>query len=171
MCNVAAAIVVQMLSCVWFFATPWAVARQAPPSSIILQSLLEFMSIESVMLSNHLIPCAPFSFCFQSFPALGSFPVRQLFTSGGQCVGASASASASVLPKNIQDWFPLGLTGWISLLSKGLWRVFSSTTVWKHQFFVAQLLYGPTLTSIHDYWKSHSFDYMDLCEQSDVSAF
>ena len=163
--------VIQSRSRVGVFVIPWTAACQASLSFTISQSLLKLMSIESVMLSNHLIPCAPFSFCFQSFPALGSFPVRQLFTSGGQCVGASASASASVLPKNIQDWFPLGLTGWISLLSKGLWRVFSSTTVWKHQFFVAQLLYGPTLTSIHDYWKSHSFDYMDLCEQSDVSAF
>ena len=97
----------------------------------------------------------PFSFCFQSFPASGSFPMRQFFTSGGQRIGASASAS--VLPMNIQNWFPLGWTGWISLLSKGLSRVFSNTTVQKHQFFSAQL-YDPTLTSIHDYWKNHSFD-------------
>ena len=70
---------------------------------------------------------------FQSFPASGSFPMSQFFTSGGQSIGASASAS--VLPMNIQDWFPLGWTGWISLLSKGLSRVFSNTTVQKHQFF------------------------------------
>ena len=99
----------------------------------------------------------PFSFCFQSFPASGSFPMRQFFTSGGQRIGASASAS--VLPMNIQNWFPLGWTGWISLLSKGLSRVFSNTTVQKHQFFSAQL-YDPTLTSTHDYWKNHSFDYI-----------
>jgi len=74
----------------------------------------------------------PFS-CLQSFPASGSFPVSQLFTSGGQRIGASASAS--VLPVNIQGWFPLGLTGLISLQSKRLWRVFSSTRVQKHQFF------------------------------------
>ena len=74
----------------------------------------------------------PFFSCSQSFPASGSFPVSQLFVSGGQRIGASASAS--VLPINIQGWFPLGLTGWISLLSKGLSRVFSSTTVQKHQF-------------------------------------
>ena len=75
----------------------------------------------------------PFSSCLQSFPALGSFPMSQFFTSGGQSIGASASGS--VLPMNIQDWFPLGWTGWISLLSKGLSRVFSNTTVQKHQFF------------------------------------
>ena len=79
----------------------------------------------------------PFSSCFQSFPASGSFPMSQFFTSGGQSIGASASAS--VLPMNVQDWFPLGLMGWISLQSKGLSRVFSNTTVKKHQFFGAQL--------------------------------
>ena len=73
------------------------------------------------------------------------------------------SASPSGLPMNIQDWFPLGGTGWISLLSKGRSRVFN-TTVQKHQFFSTQL-YSPTLTSIHDYWKNHSFDYTDLCWQ------
>ena len=79
----------------------------------------------------------PFSSCLQPFPASGSFPMSQFFTSGGQSIGASASAS--VLPMNIQDWFPLGWTGWISLLSKGLSRVFSNTTVQKHQFFSNQL--------------------------------
>ena len=79
----------------------------------------------------------PFSSCLQSFPASGSFQISQLFTSGGQSIGVSASAS--VLPMNIQDWFPLGLAGLISLQSKGLSRVFSNTTVQKHQFFGAQL--------------------------------
>ena len=78
----------------------------------------------------------PFSSCLQSFPASGSFPKSLFFTSGGQSIGVSASAS--VLPMNIQDWFPWGLTGWISLQSKGLSRVFSNTTVQKHQFFDAQ---------------------------------
>ena len=78
----------------------------------------------------------PFS-CPQSFPASGSFPVSQFFTSGGQSIGVSSSTS--VLPMNIQDWFPFGWTGWISLQSKGLSRVFSSTTVEQHQFFGAQL--------------------------------
>ena len=78
----------------------------------------------------------PFS-CLQSFPALGPFPMSQFFASGGQSIGTSALAS--VLPINIQEWFPLGWTGWISLQSKGLSRVFSNTTVQKHQFFGAQL--------------------------------
>ena len=79
----------------------------------------------------------PFSSCLQSFPALGSFPMSQFFTSGVQSFGVSASAS--VLPMNIQGWFPLGWTGWISLQSKGFSRVFSNTTVQKHQFFCTQL--------------------------------
>ena len=79
----------------------------------------------------------PFSPCLQSFPASGSFQMSQLFASGGQRIGVSASAS--VLAMNIQDWFPLGWTGWISLRSRGLWRVLSNTTVQKHQFFHAQL--------------------------------
>ena len=108
-----------------------------------------------------------FSFCLQSFPASRSFPMSQLFTSRGQSTGASVSAS--VLPMNIQDWFPLGWTGLLFLLSKGLSRVFSST-IWKHQFLGAQPSLHPILTSIHDYWKNHSFDYMDLCWQSDVLA-
>ena len=112
---------------------------------------------------------APFSFCLQSLRASRSFPMSQLFVS--VCHSIGASASASVLPTNIQCWFPLGLTRLISLLSKGLSRVFSSTTIQKHQFLVLSLLYGPTLTSIHDYWKNHGFHYMDLCRQSDVSAF
>ena len=85
-----------------------------------------------------------FSSCLQSFPASGSFPRSQFFASGGQSIGVSASAP--VLRVNIQDWFPLGLTGWLSLQSKGLSRIFSNTTVQKHQFFSTQFLYGPTLT-------------------------
>ena len=88
----------------------------------------------------------PFSSHFQSFPASGSFQMSQLFTSGGQSIGVSASTS--VLPMNIQDWFSLGWTGWISLLSKGLSRVFSNATVPKHQFFSTQLSYNPILTYI-----------------------
>ena len=86
-------------------------------------------------------PVVPFSSCPQSFPASGSFQMSQLFASGGQSIGASASASGLMLncPMNTQDWSPLGWAGWISLLSKGLSRVFSNTTVQKHQFFSAQL--------------------------------
>ena len=110
--------VVQSLSQVWLFVTPWTAACQASLSFTISQSLLKFISIVSVMLSNHLILCCPFSFCLQSFPASGSFPMSWLFVSGGQSIGASALSS--VIPINIQDWFPLGLTGLISLQLKGL---------------------------------------------------
>ena len=111
----------------------------------------------------------PFSSCPPSSPASGSFPVSWLSASGGQSIGPSASTS--VILMNIQSWFPLGWPGWISFLSQGLSRVFSNTTVWKHQFFGVQ----PSLWSnsqIHnDHWKNHSFDNMDLCRQSNVSAF
>jgi len=96
----------------------------------------------------------PFSSHLQSFPASGSFPVSQFFASGGQSI--KVSASASVLPMNIQDWSPLGLTDWISLQSKGL-----SKSLLQHHSSKASILsflYSPTLTSIHDYWKNHSLD-------------
>ena len=99
----------------------------------------------------------PFSSCLQSFPASGSFlPVSSFFTSGGQIIGVSASAS--VLPMDIQDWFPLGCPGWISLQSKGLSTVFSNTTVKSINSSALSFLYSPTLTSIHYYWKSNSCD-------------
>jgi len=130
-------IVVQSLSLVQLFLTPWTVARQASLSFTISWSLLKLMSIELVVPANYLIFCCPpFSSCLQSFPASGSFLMSQLFESGGQSIGASALAS--VLPMNIQNWFPLGLTGLISLQSKGLSRVFSNTMVQKHSFFGTQ---------------------------------
>ena len=100
----------------------------------------------------------PFSSRLQSFPLSDFFPVSQFFASGDQHI--RTLASALVLPLNTQDWFPLGWTGWISLQSKGLSRVFSNTTIQKHQFFGVQhsLCESPVLTSIHDYWKNHSFD-------------
>ena len=95
----------------------------------------------------------PFSSCLQSFPASGSFQMGQFFQSGGQSIGVSASIS--VLPLNIQNWFPLGWTGWISLQSKGL----STTPQFKSiNSLVLSFLYSPTLTSIHDYWKNHSLN-------------
>ena len=99
----------------------------------------------------------PFSFCFQSFPALGSFPMSQLFASGGQSI--ETLDSASVLPMNIQGWLPLGWTGWISLQSKGLSRVFSNTIVQKHQFFSTQPSFWPnphvcTWLQITNYWEA-----------------
>ena len=129
-----------LLSCVWIFAALWTAARQASLYFTISQSLLKLMTIESMMPSNQLILCRPFSCPRESSPALGSFPMSLIFASGGQSIGASTSAS--VFPKNIQSWFPLGLTGLISFLSKGLSRVFSYTTVWKLQrsaFFMVQL--------------------------------
>ena len=98
----------------------------------------------------------PIFTCLQSFPASGSFPMSQLFVSGGQSIGVSALTS--VLPMNIQDWSPLGWTGWISLQSKGLSRVISNTTVQTINSSVLSFLYSPTLTSMHDYWKNHSLD-------------
>ena len=101
------------------------------------RSLLKLMPMESVIPSSHLILFIPFSSCPQSLPPSGSFPMSQLFSWGGQSIGVSASAS--VLPMNTQDLSPLGWTGWISLQPKGLSRLFSNTTVQKHQFFGAQL--------------------------------
>ena len=112
---------------------------------------------------------ASFSSCPQSFPASGSFSVNPFKVSGGQSIGVSASAS--VLPMNIQGWFSLGLTGLISLQSKGLLRVFSSTTVRRYQFFGAKPFLLSSSQSVHDYWKNHSFDYTDLCWGSNVSVF
>ena len=128
---------VKSLSHVQLFATPGTTALQASLSITNSQSLLKFMSIELVMLSNYLVLYCPLLLSLQSFPALGSFPMNPLFTSGDQSIGVSASAS--VPPVNIQDWFPLGWTSGISLYSKGLSRIFSSTTVKKHQFFSIQL--------------------------------
>ena len=129
---------VQSLSCVQLFATPWTAARQASLSITNSRSLLKLMPIKLVIdhptISSSVIP---FSSCLQSFPASGSFPMSQFFISDGQSIGVSASAS--ILPMNIQGWFPLGLIGWMSLQSKGLERVFSNTEVQKHQFFGAQL--------------------------------
>ena len=112
----------------------------------------------------------PFSSCLQSFPASGSFPIQsQFFTSGGQSIGVSASAS--VLPMNIQDWFPLGWTVWISYSPRDS-QEFSLTSQFKSINSLAlSFLHSPTLISIHDHWKNHSLDLMDLCWQNNVSVF
>ena len=129
--------------------TPWTAAHQAFLFFTISWSLLKLMFIESVMPSNHLILCCPLLLHLQSFPASGSFPMSWLFTSGGQSIGTSAS----VFPMNIQGLFPLGLTDWISLLSKGLSRVLLSkgflrvfqhhslkaSFLWCSDFFMVQL--------------------------------
>ena len=154
---------VQSLSCVQLFVTPGTAACQASLSNTISQSLLKLMSIELVMSSNHLVLCCPVLLLPSVFPSIRVFSNESVLHI--RWPKDWASASASVLPMNIQDWFPLELTDWISLQSKGLSRVFSNTAVQKHQFFGAQL-YGLTLTSIHDYWKNHSFNQTDLCWQS-----
>ena len=124
---------VQSLSHVWLFVTPWTTARQASLSITKSWSLPKLVSVELVMPSNHLILCCPLPLPLLIFPSIRSFQMSQLFTSDSQSIGVSTLAS--VLPMNTQDWSP----GWISLQSKGLSRVFSNTTVQKHQFFVAQL--------------------------------
>ena len=124
------------------------------------------MSIELVMPSNHLLPCYPLLLLPSIFPTSGSFSVSWLFTSGGQSIGASASAS--VFPMNIQGWFPLGLTGLISFLSKDFQQSSPTPQFESISSSKLSLLYGPTLTSIHDYWKNHSFG---ICQQGDVSVF
>ena len=128
---------VQSLSCVQLFASPWTAVCQASLFISNSWNLLKLMSIELVMPSNDLILCCPLLLLPSIFPGSGPFPMSQFFMSGGQSIGVSASAS--VLPIYIQDWSSLGLTGWISLQSKGLSRVFSNTTVQKHQFCTTQL--------------------------------
>ena len=132
---------------------PWTAAHQASLSITNSWSLLKLKSIESVILSNHLTsPSAvPFSSHLQSLPASGSFPISQLFVSGGQSIGVSASAS--VLPMNIQDWFPLRWTGWISLQSKGLWVIFPIPQFKSINSSALSFLYSAILISICDHWK------------------
>ena len=124
---------VQPVSHVWLFATSWTAACQASLSIINSRSLLKLIIIESVMPSNNLILCHHLLLLPSIFPSIRLFSNE----SGGQSIGASALAS--VLPMSIQDWFSLGLTGWLRLKSKGLSRVFSNTAVQKHQFFGSQL--------------------------------
>jgi len=130
---------VQSLSCNRLFVTPWTAARQASLVSPVHHPLLEFAQTHVQWVSDWHPTISSsvvhFSSCLQSFPASGSFPMSQFFASGGQSIGASAS----VIPMNIQDWFPLGWTGWISLQARGFSRVFSNTIVQKNQFFSAQL--------------------------------
>ena len=145
--------VVQLLSHVWLFSSPWTEACQASLFFTISQRLFKLMSIESVMPSNHFILSSPSPPAF-NLSQHQSFLMSQLFPSSGQSIGASAS----YLPMNIQDWSPLGWTGLSSLQSNGLLRVFSNTTFKSTSSSALSFLYSPTLTSIHDYWKKHSFD-------------
>ena len=160
---------VQSLSPVWLFVTSWTAAHQASLSFTISQSLLKLVSIVSMMPPNHLILCHPLLLLPSIFPSIRVFSMSRLFASGGQSIGASASAS--VLPMNIQGWFPLGLTGLISLQSRDSQESSPTPQFKSINSSVLNLLYGPTLTSIHDYGKTHSFNYTDFCWQSDISAF
>ena len=142
---------VQSLSHVWLFATPRVQHARLPcplPTPRTCSDLCPLSRWCHPTISSSVVPL---SSSLQSFSASGSSPMRQFFASGGQSIGASASGS--VLPMNIQDWFPLGLTSLISLQSKGLSRVFSSTKVWSINSSALSLLYGPTLASIHGWWK------------------
>ena len=147
---------VQLLSHVRLFAIPWIAACQASLSITNTQSPPKTMSIELVMPSSHLILCHPLLLLPPIPPSSGFFPMSQHLAWGGQSIWVLASAS--VLPMNTQDWFPSGWTGWISLQSKGLSKVFSNSTVQKHHSSALSFLYSSTLISIHDYWKKHSLD-------------
>ena len=159
---------VQSLSYVQLFATPWTASCQASLSITNSRSLLKLMSIESVMPSNHLIPVVPFFSCPQSFPESGSFLKSQFFASGGQGIRASTLAQSYQSIFKIDffyDWLV-----WSPCCPRDSQE--SSLAQFKSiNSPVLSLLYGPTLTFMHDYWKNHSFDYLDLCQQSDVSAF
>ena len=139
--------------------------HQASLSFTISQSVLKFMSVESVMPSNYHTLCPLFSFCLQYFPESEYFLMSQLFLSAGQSI--ATSASASVPPVNIQGWFPLGLTGLISCNPKNS-QESSTLQLESISSSVLNLLNHPILTSLHDYWKNHSFDYTDIRWQSDV---
>ena len=155
------------------FWPPWTVALQARLSSTMSQSVLKFMSIESVILSNHLILCCSLLLLPSIFSSIRVFSNESAHHI--RWPKYWNFRSASVLPKNIEGWFPLGLTGLISLQSKGLSRVSQESSP-APQFesissLVLSILCGPTITSVHDNWKNRSFDCVDLCQQSDASVF
>ena len=148
---------------------PWTVAHQASLSIINSQSLLKLISIESVMASNHLILCHPLLLLPSIFPRIRVFSnVLALHIRWPKFWSFSFSISLS---SKYSGLISFGLTGLISLQSKVLSRVFSNTTVQNSNSLVLILLYGPTLTSILDYWKNHNFDYTNLYQQSDISVF
>ena len=161
-------LVVQLLSRVRLFATPWTAAHKTSLSFTISQRLLKLIAIELVMPYNHLVLSPP------SSPALNLSHHQGLFQWVSSLYQVTKLWEIQFQHHSFQ-WvsrvlFPLGLTVLISLLSKGLSRVCSSTTFWK-QSLVHSLLSGPTLTSVYNSWENYSFDYTDLCWQTDVSAF
>ena len=162
-------VITQSPSCVRLSATPWTAAHQAFLSLTISWSLLKLMFIELVMPPNHLILCHPLLLLPTTFPSIRVFS-NESAVSIRRPKYWSFSFSIS-LSKDYSGLISFKFHSLISLLSKGLSRVFSGTTIWKHQFFTTQLPYGPILIFIHDYWKNRSFDCVDLCQRSDVSAF
>ena len=160
---------VQLLSHVQLFVTPWITACQASLSITNTWSSLKLTFIESVMPSSHLILCRPLLLLPSIFLSIRVFSSESALHIRLQRIGAAASPS--VFSMNIQCWFPLGLTSLISLQSKELSRIFTSTPVEKHQFFSGQLSLWSNSHSHTNYWKNHSFNYMDFCWQRNVSAF
>ena len=164
-CNIYVAIV-QLLSHVWLFVTLWTVAHQAPPSSNISWSLLRFMSIESVMLSNHLILCHSLLLLPSNFPSIRVFSSESALHIMWPKYW---SFSFSISPPNEYSGLISFRIDWFDLLAV---QVSSPAPQFKStNSSELSLPYGPTLISIHDYWKNHSFDHTDLGQQSDVSAF
>ena len=143
--------VIQSLSCVWLFANPWTAARQASQSFTISWSLFKLMSVEAVMPSEHLILCRPLLLLRLIFPSFRVF-------SNESALCQNIGASASVLAMSIQDLFPFGLTGLITLLSKGLSKVSSAPQFKSINSSMISFLYSSTFTSIHNYWKNYSLD-------------
>ena len=159
---------VHLISRVQLFATPWIAARQASLSIINSRSSLKLLPIESVMPSSYLILCYPLLLLPPITPSIRVFSNESTFRMRWPKYW---SFSFSISPSKEHPELTLEWAGWISLQPKGFSRVFSNTTVQKHQLFSVGLLYGPTLISTQDYWKSHGFDYTDLCQQSSISAF
>ena len=164
--NLVTASVSSVAHHIQLFAIPWTAAQQAS----LVNQLPELAQTHVYWVGDAIQPSHPLLSlpCLQSFPASGSFPMSMFFTKRGQSIGVSASTW--ILPMNIQDWFPLGLAGLISLQSRRLKSLLqnhsSKASILQHlAFFIVQL------TFIHDHWKNHSLDQMDLCWQSNVSAF
>ena len=146
----------QLLSSVWLFATPWITASQACLYITNLRRLLKLCPASWRCCPTNSPSVIPFSSCLQCFPASGSFPMSQFFESGGQSIGVSSSAS--VLPMNTQDWFPLGWTGWTPDSPRDSQDTSPTSQFKSINSSALSFLHSPTLTSIHDYWKNHSFE-------------
>ena len=160
---------VKLLSHVQLFMTPWTQHERLPCPSPTPRAWSDSCPLSWWCHPTISSSVVPFSSCPQSFSASGSFPMNQFFASGGQ--RTETSASASVLPMNIQNWFSLGLTGLIPCSPRNSQESSPTPQFKSIGSFVLSFLYGPTLTAIHDYWKNHSFDSTHLCQQSNVSAF